>query len=347
MIPNNISKEHILKAIKWIDTKGVPTKRESNKFSLVLEGKWYPPKYVITIANLFANGKELSPSLFSGGDETNGYLDKQGFTITNDESNKNEFPITSSSWTILSSTVFIKEMDKSSFIHHGLAIPKVFRHYFNIDSLKRGEHKTIVLIHKGIMYDARFEMDNIDSPRTRLFWKSDLVGLIRSELPDWFSYYKDNTAKPQNLPQLRFERNIERDNVISIEFVNPTEISLDIDGEIGEEQEPKAEGSLKYYYGKRYERKPENRKRAIELHGYVCAVCGFNFEEVYGIRGKRFIEIHHTKPLSTLNKEQIIDPLTDLIPVCSNCHRMIHRRKDDILSIEEIKRTFDEYKLDL
>jgi len=337
MIPNNISKEHVLEALNWIDSHGVPKERNSTKFSLVLEGRLYPPKYVITIANIFANGNEHSPASFSGGDETNTFLKRFGFIIIN-QNNEIDFPVTASSWTILSSTVFVKEMDKSSFIHHGSGIPKDFRVYFDVNSLRQGESKSILLIHKGITYNARIEMDNLDSPRTRLFWKADFGELIRTELPVWFSHHQDNTSKPENLPQLRFEKSIEHDGVYSIDFVNPTEIGLDIEGEIGEEQEPIAEGSIKYYYGKKFERKPENRKRAIELHGYICVTCGFNFEEVYGNRGKSFIEIHHMKPLSTLDEEQIINPLTDLVPICSNCHRMIHRRKDDVLSIEELKR---------
>jgi 5-methylcytosine-specific restriction protein A len=70
----------------------------------------------------------------------------------------------------------------------------------------------------------------------------------------------------------------------------------------------------------------------------MCCICGFDFELAYGERGKGFIEIHHTKPLSEVDEEIFINPETDLVPVCSNCHRMIHRRKDDILSVEEIKR---------
>lgn len=343
MIPNNISEENIFKALSWIDSHGVPREHISTKFSLVLEGKLYPTKYVITIANVFANGSQHSPALFSGGDETNNFLKRYGFIIIS-QSNESGFPVTASSWTILSSTVFVKEMDKSSFTHHGSGIPKDFRIYFNVNSLRQGESKSILLIHKGITYKARIEMDNLDSPRTRLFWKADFAELIRIEFPLWFSYYQNNNSKPQNSPQLRLEKIIEHDGAFSIDFVNPTEIGLDIEGEIGEEQEPKAEGSIKYYYGKKYERKPENRRRAIELHGYICVICGFNFEEAYGKRGKGFVEIHHTKPLSTLDKEQIINPLTDLVPVCSNCHRMIHRRKDDILSIEELKRTLIKIK---
>lgn len=54
-------------------------------------------------------------------------------------------------------------------------------------------------------------------------------------------------------------------------------------------------------------------------------------------RGKRFTEVHHVKPLSTLEEATEINPKEDLVPVCSNCHRMIHRKKDDVLSVEELK----------
>ncbi|WP_255298261.1 HNH endonuclease [Brevibacillus dissolubilis] len=105
-----------------------------------------------------------------------------------------------------------------------------------------------------------------------------------------------------------------------------------------DQQHPLKDGAPKYYYGKRYERRPENRQRAIEIHGLICKACGFDFEAVYGERGKNFIEVHHIKPLSTLDGgEMEIVPETDLVPVCSNCHRMIHRYKDEVLTVEQVK----------
>ncbi|MFF3024561.1 HNH endonuclease [Gottfriedia sp. NPDC057948] len=111
----------------------------------------------------------------------------------------------------------------------------------------------------------------------------------------------------------------------------------DIESEKAEEESYYTDGAVKKYYGKRFERNPENRRKAIEIHGLNCFACGFNFEKVYGERGMDFIEVHHLKPLSTLGEEVIINPKEDLVPVCSNCHRMIHRRKDHVLSIEELK----------
>ena len=95
------------------------------------------------------------------------------------------------------------------------------------------------------------------------------------------------------------------------------------------------------WYGKndkkRYERDPLNRRIALEIHGTVCVVCGFDFEKFYGKRGQGFIEVHHTLPLSLSGEQQPVNPQTDLLPVCSNCHRIIHRRRDKVLTIEEMK----------
>lgn len=57
-----------------------------------------------------------------------------------------------------------------------------------------------------------------------------------------------------------------------------------------------------------------------------CLVCGFSFEETYGELGTGYIEAHHLIPLSQL--EESYSEEKDLVPVCSNCHRMLHRRPD-------------------
>lgn len=97
------------------------------------------------------------------------------------------------------------------------------------------------------------------------------------------------------------------------------------------------EGRKAYYYTTKYERSSKNRSDAIRIHGTTCMVCGFDFEKVYGERGRGFIEVHHIKPLSSRNEEVIINPKTDLVCVCSNCHRMIHRDHENILTIEELR----------
>ena len=91
------------------------------------------------------------------------------------------------------------------------------------------------------------------------------------------------------------------------------------------------------YYSTRYERNKSNRDMALKIHGYNCVVCNINFKQKYGEVGEGFIHIHHIKPLYSLDEEVVVDPSKDLVPVCPNCHAMIHRKKNSIYSIEELK----------
>jgi hypothetical protein len=81
MIPEEIKRQHILQAISEIDANGVPRNREATGFDLVYEGKFYPPKYVLSLAAKHATGKELPPSEFTGGVPTNSLLSRLGFEI--------------------------------------------------------------------------------------------------------------------------------------------------------------------------------------------------------------------------------------------------------------------------
>ncbi|ABS56237.1 HNH endonuclease [Methanoregula boonei 6A8] len=88
-----------------------------------------------------------------------------------------------------------------------------------------------------------------------------------------------------------------------------------------------------------YERNSKLREMAIKMHGTTCSVCGFNFAKKYGILSEGYIEIHHLVPHSEhkIKGESEINPETDLIPLCSNCHRIIHK-PEKMLSIEELKK---------
>lgn len=88
----------------------------------------------------------------------------------------------------------------------------------------------------------------------------------------------------------------------------------------------------------KYERNLEARQKCIEIYGYSCQVCQTNLEEVYGEVAKEFIHVHHLIPLSEIKEEYQVDPANDLIPVCPNCHAMLHRKLDgEYLSIEKLK----------
>jgi len=96
------------------------------------------------------------------------------------------------------------------------------------------------------------------------------------------------------------------------------------------------EGRGKEIKSIRYERSRINRAICLAHKGYSCSVCGFNFLEQYGVIGKDFIEVHHTTPVSKMGDNYKLDIDKDLVPVCSNCHSMLHR-KDPPLTVDELK----------
>ena len=80
----------------------------------------------------------------------------------------------------------------------------------------------------------------------------------------------------------------------------------------------------------------KKKDRFINENGRLfCQCCGFDFSENYGEHGKGFIECHHTKPVSELEAGGATK-LSDLVMLCSNCHRMIHRSRP-WLSISDLK----------
>ena len=85
------------------------------------------------------------------------------------------------------------------------------------------------------------------------------------------------------------------------------------------------------------------RKKCLEYYfpdnkNYTCILCGFDFGKQYGTFGEKYIEVHHIESHTTKSKtkgEHEIDPTKELIPICSNCHSIIHREKPAV-SIEKM-----------
>jgi len=87
-----------------------------------------------------------------------------------------------------------------------------------------------------------------------------------------------------------------------------------------------------------YERNPIARKQCMDYYGVQCQVCEMNFENTYGEVEKDFIHVHHIIPLHEIQQDYIVDPIKDLIPVCPNCHAMLHRKEiGAYLSIEQLR----------
>jgi len=110
-------------------------------------------------------------------------------------------------------------------------------------------------------------------------------------------------------------------------------LALALNGFLGQDDgtelpsfEPLPEGAVTTVKVNRYERNPVNRLRCISHYGVECWVCGLNFGELYGPPAAGYIEVHHRIPVSAMGNGYLVDPVRDLVPLCSNCHSAAHRR---------------------
>jgi hypothetical protein len=90
------------------------------------------------------------------------------------------------------------------------------------------------------------------------------------------------------------------------------------------------------------ERNPLARKKCIDHYGYTCFACDINMESKYGAIGRDFIHVHHRTDLALTLGAHRVDPIRDLIPLCPNCHSMVHKEKPAI-PVEKLKRLLLEH----
>lgn len=134
------------------------------------------------------------------------------------------------------------------------------------------------------------------------------------------------------VPHPGVERPVRIDWVFSSDDLGLTATSTDeyLDGAVFRE------GQRTRVWVNRYERDRSARDACLRHHGSICSVCNFSFPDVYGDIGEGFIHVHHIVPVSHVGESYAVDPLNDLVPVCPNCHAMIHRRNPPF-SVEEMK----------
>ena len=230
------------------------------------------------------------------------------------------------SWEILSERIAIKNGDKT-FVEAGeTGIPQEICWFFDCGLLEPGETINVVLRYLDKDYEGVIRKKQDGVGRVVLSWRGDLHDMFKSLYTGLTGY-----------PSLRFQKIDLKHYIVS--FVHESALLSD-DNTPSESEDyiTGLEGKKKVVYTTKYERNPQIRRQAILLHGCKCEVCGFDFEKVYGELGKDYIEVHHIKPLSTLGEECEVNPDTDMICLCSNCHRMIHRNKSKVLTPDELRR---------
>ena len=98
------------------------------------------------------------------------------------------------------------------------------------------------------------------------------------------------------------------------------------------------EGKRRQSRSETIERNATARRICLEHYGPTCVVCGMNFEEAFGEKFAGIIDVHHIAPISQYEGDHLVDPIEDMVPLCPNCHRMIHRKGDGVYLPDELKR---------
>ncbi len=111
---------------------------------------------------------------------------------------------------------------------------------------------------------------------------------------------------------------------ISLPLTLLQEDSIDYEP-LGETHSPRLEGDKRSMLHNKYERSRFNRAMCLRHHGFSCKACGEKLVQKYGSIAQELIHVHHIKPVSSLGGATLVDPIQDLVPLCPNCHNVIHR----------------------
>lgn len=167
-------------------------------------------------------------------------------------------------------------------------------------------------------------------------YKNQNLTYVSGNLVDWFSAELTKKSSISKDWQNKYKQ--EREKVGKREVtVYKNMYSFSLEENISSVNTTKlVEGNLKTIVVNAFERNPIARKQCLKYYGTSCLCCGFDFYRTYGEIGQNYIHVHHIIPLAKIRKNYQVDPIKDLIPLCANCHAMIHRTTP-ALSIEELK----------
>lgn len=124
-------------------------------------------------------------------------------------------------------------------------------------------------------------------------------------------------------------------------YAVPESVTRPLPEELPAETPSYLEGSRRRVVVNRYERDLSARRRCLEVRGTVCDVCRIDLATVYGPKAEGLVHVHHLVPLAEVGDSYEVDPERDLVPVCPNCHAVIHLDRDKPLTPLEVRKMID------
>ncbi|MDD4778867.1 MAG: HNH endonuclease [Fermentimonas sp.] len=213
----------------------------------------------------------------------------------------------------------------------GVRIDKEFHSIFNPEEssyyVQRGSARQIKVLFNNRVFDAEYRYENQTDK------KIELQSIrFKKELKEEFK-----KVFPESIGEFVIQQGADLNH-----FVFSHRATL-----LDDDSYEFPEGRLAYRIHRIRERNPEVIRKAkakfIKLNAgkLFCEACGFDFVAVYGERGINYIEGHHKKLVSEM-KEGEKTKIEDISMLCSNCHRMIHKKP--LISVDELSRIIKQNK---
>lgn len=309
MIPQEITRDHILDALKEIDAQGVPENRESTQWFLKHDEKLYPPKYVISISGKYALGHEHSHEPFSGGPETNTFLESRGFAIVpKNQGDWNERECYFAVWGY-------DQLDQDR------------------DIVKTHLYEEIVTIIGRTSKAIEWKIQNVPAcdPRPRSEKPISEAPNKQSLLEQVFiNYWLDRAAARAKYPLYLQEAQFGTPS--STEKTNRYKEIIIEEGAPGFQESFRRKRSATLLVKGREHYRNQDADKQLR-----CKACGFSTP--VGLF-KEIIQLHHTVPIAESGDEgrkfSIEDALRLLLPLCPTCHQLAHSSSPP-LELAEIK----------
>lgn len=324
-LPDRLNRSSIENAIRDLDNGRNHNFADSTEYDVLFQGRRYPPKAVVGVAAEIQTGEKYAPRDFSGGHGSKCFrlLDEAGFVIVTKQV-KTRLPR-----VLRGNERSLRKATENEFHEELLSL------YRRTGEATGGEY-----------WPHRFLRSVREKGGLPFAKKLVAAGTVSSGFEKIASVHRADLSVEAVVLDPRFSHLFSDDELATArmrlealpldafpsEFALPAE-QLPDEVPAGEDF---IEGAKKTVAVNRYERDPKARKACIKHFGSRCAVCDLNFEERYGEIGKGFIHVHHKRPLHNLKVSYKVDPRRDLIPVCPNCHAMLHTSNPP-MDIEQLR----------
>ncbi len=363
-ILDGIQRQHVLRAIESLDAGTPHPFGTSVKYDFLYDGNSYAPKAVVGIAAGFASGINATPADFSGGEgvgQANQILRNLGFKIVR-KGSRSEDEIASTvpqrvprNWFFQSNPekhdVVGRMRDQDEFYW---ITPQHFRDVHSGDQVwlyESGPDAGIVgvaqVLTEPIITGAEAVADNFDRDREK-FEKPQyrvqlrVLKIVDPRLPNVVLREAPVVGNHRILwaGATATVFPIREDQVVVLyQLLGSGEVFAPVSMHDQVEESAFTEGSWKLRLHFIRERNSAvvlmKKEQTVAADGKLeCECCGFDFHAAYGDVGHAFAECHHEVPLAAHNAEYAVTP-DDLRIVCSNCHRMLHRKT--LKTVEQLK----------